>query len=62
MRQCDAIRGLIRRLGFNREPVVAALTTGLRNGQIRWHRNSHGWTAMQYAGALWNNYVERGRL
>ena len=64
MRQCDAIRGLIRKNGLNRAVVVAALASGLQNGQIRWNRNSHNWTSLQYAyaGALYDNYVNRGRL
>lgn len=62
MRQCDAIRQLIRHHGLDQRVVVGALASGLEEGHIRWERNRHGWTALQYAGALWNNYVGRGRL
>ena len=62
MRQCDAIRGLIRKNGLNRAVVVAALASGLQNGQIRWNQNSHNWPSLQYANALYDNYVGRGRL
>jgi hypothetical protein len=62
MRQCDAIRQLIRRHGLKKHTVIGALEHGLQRGGIRWKSNSHGWTALQYASALWSNYVERARL
>jgi hypothetical protein len=62
MRQCDAIRGLVRSHGLDEALVVAALQAGLSGGSIEWRSNSYGRIAQQYAQALWNNYVHRGRL
>ena len=62
MRQCDAIRQLVRRYGLNRAAVLAALASGLQSGQIQWNSNSHNLTAIEYANCLYNNYVGRGRL
>jgi hypothetical protein len=62
MRQCEAIRQLVRKHGLNRDYVVTALAAGLAQGRIRWERNTHGLTPLQYAGDLYNNYVGRGRL
>jgi hypothetical protein len=62
MRQCDAIRRLVAKLGFNRSAVIDALAQGLADGSIRWKRNSHGLKPDEYANMLYRNWVDRDLL
>jgi hypothetical protein len=60
MRQCDMIRLLVRKHGFNEEVVCAAYAAAEERGEVPRVSNKYGWSARQYARALYKNYLRKG--
>ena len=60
--QRDFMRNLYKRLGGDRDQVVAAYAAAERSGNVARARNSRGINADEYARRLWNDGVLLGWL
>jgi hypothetical protein len=51
---------LVERYGMDKERVVREYANAEERGDVERKSNTHGWTANQYACALWRDGVRKG--
>lgn len=58
--QREYMAKLVERYGMDKERVVREYAGTEEMGYIERKSNTHGWTAKQYAQALWRDGIRRG--
>lgn len=59
-KQREYMAKLVERYGMDEERVVREYASAEERGEVERKSNTHGWTANQYARALWRDGVRKG--
>jgi hypothetical protein len=59
-KQREYMTKLVEHYGMDEERVIREYASAEERGDVERKSNTHGWTAKQYARALWRDGVRKG--